>query len=274
MTKLNVSPASWTMAGTGLALALFPTLPGGPIRSPAFAFGGAAALSLLSLATASRWPWPGEAHSPRSTLSVVAPVAIVALAVALLLVFFYVAPRHRGALVLVNGALVLIAHRVGGFLGAKVQHPGHLLPAGCVAAAADLVSVVMPGGPTQALAHSERALSVLTVGFPLLGSRDVAPALGVGDLLLAALFVAAAEVHGLGRWRMAFCLLAGALVTGASAAWFAAPMPALPAMVSAVLLCVPGARRVAPKDRRVAYSGIVVAGAIVVAVLIKQQLAQ
>jgi hypothetical protein len=171
--------------------------------------------------------------------------------------------RARFAIVAVDTALVVVATALGASIGSRVQDPGHLLPAGAVAAAADVVSVSASWGPSHAIASSERALATLAVSFPVPGTWAVAPALGVGDLIFVALLLGAARAHALPYARVALLSGLGVLLAGFGSAAVGAPVPALPTVVVVVLLGVPGARRVRRKDKTVAT--IAVGTSIVVA---------
>src|SRR5262249_16797564 len=112
----------------------------------------------------------------------------------------------------VNTALVALAHSLGGSIGRRVAHPGHLLPACAVAAAADAASVLFPGGPSHAIASSERALSLALVAFPVPGTRALAPSIGFGDLVFLALVLGTAATHRLSIPRAAALGALGAAV--------------------------------------------------------------
>ena len=116
-----------------------------------------------------------------------------------------------------------------------------------------------PSGPTHQLAESERALSLSAFAFPVPGTHELAPALGVGDLIFVALVLGVASRHGLSRPRIAALALVGALVAGVVALLAQAPIPALPAIGAAILLGVPGARAIPPKDRAVARAAMAMA---------------
>jgi hypothetical protein len=224
----------------------------------ALAFAGGAAASLLALAIAAR-----ASYGLRVAL------ALGAGGGALLGVAAVVAARWPVlALVMVDLALVSVAHAVGGAIGRRVVHPGHLLPACAVAAAADLASVLHPAGPSHAIAESERALSFLAVGFPVPGTSAVAPALGVGDLVFVALVFGVAAAHRLSLLRMGVAVAAGLAVAGALAARFEAAVPALVPIGAAVVAGVPAARRLRPEDRRTTAVAVAAAAAVVAGVLL------
>ncbi len=165
----------------------------------------------------------------------------------------------------VNTALLAGSALVGGAIGSRVQHPGHLLPACAIAAAADLYSLSTPSMPTHSVLTSERALSLVTVGVPIPGVGVVAPVLGAGDLVFVALVLGVARAHALSPARV---LLAGALglaLAGGLSAALSAAVPALVPLAGAYVALVPRAREVAPADRRAARLGVLVALAVLVA---------
>lgn len=231
-----------TMAGwLGPALVLLvaarvaPGMHVGPARAAAFVYGGATLSGAVAVAVALR-------AAPKPL--VLAPGGAVLLSVAALAPM---PPTVRAAIVAT--ALVGLAVGLGGSIGLRVQHAGHLLPAAAMAAAADIVSVTASFGPSRAVAESPRALSLLAASFPVPGTTEVAPALGVGDLVFYALALGVARAHALPYLRVALAGYGGILLAGAAAAWTAAPVPALPAIGAAVVLAVPATRRVRRADR-------------------------
>src|SRR5262249_42324597 len=139
---LALAPCATLVAG-----AAFPALHAGSGGAGLVAFGGAAIAALSSLATAARAELP-----PRVA------VAVASCSIGVVAVFAVVRPAPLIMAAVVNAALVTLAHAVGGAIGRRVAHPGHLLPACAVAAAADLASVLHPLGPNRAIASSGRAL--------------------------------------------------------------------------------------------------------------------
>jgi hypothetical protein len=200
----------------------------------------------------------------RGRLSGSATAAVVGVAILALLGVALARASSPWVCLLVDASLVAAACATGAFVGQRVQHAGHLLPACCVASAADILSVASPTGVTRMIAQSERALSVLALAFPVPGTDHAAPALGVGDLIFCALVLGAAAVHSLPYLRTAVLAFVGVLCAGLLSARFAVPVPAIPTISAAVLLGVPGARRLARKDRTVATIAIGIAAAIVI----------
>ena len=170
----------------------------------------------------------------------------------------------------VDLALVTLALAIGGGIGERVEHPGHLLPACVVAALADLVSLLHPSGPTHAIASSERALAVVAVSFPVPSTTAFAPVLGLGDLIFVALVLGVARAHGISLVRMALACALGVVAAGGFAAVLESAAPALIPIAFAVVAFVPEARRLRPKDQRTAQVAIVIAIAVAIGVLLRR----
>jgi hypothetical protein len=255
---------------TAVGALVAPLLTPSEAAASALTFAGGAAAGLLPIALAA----PATLGRRACVALGVSGVGLLGLAAAV------AAPRPAIAAMLVNLALVSVAHSVGGSIGRRVAHPGHLLPACAVAAAADLLSVIHPSGPTHAIASSERALSLLAVGFPVAGTHAVAPTVGAGDLLFIALVLGVAAAHRLSLARVAAAAAAGLAVAGAIAAALEAPfargladrlqgtVPALVPVGAALVAGVPEARRLRPEDRRTAAIAVAAAAAVVAGVLL------
>ena len=252
--------ASAVRVGLGLALApgaaLFglavaPHVRCDPRVGDGLAFLGATAFPIVGLAVATT----GEA-----SLALTLCLSLPALATWLGVVWLQPAPSV--ALVLANAALVCLAWAFGSALGKRVQHPAHLSPACVVAASADLVSLLSPEGPSHAIAQSDRALSVLTVGFPVPGSLALAPALGIGDLLFMALVFGVAQRHGLPYTRTVGLCALGTALAGMAAAGFGLAMPALVPIAAVLLLGLPPIRRLRRADRAAAWVSMLAATSV------------
>jgi len=196
--------------------------------------------------------------TPRLTRAAL-PAVLVAVA---LLVLVHVLGLARGANV-IGAALVTIALLLGGscigaVVGGRIEHPGHLLVVAVVFTIADSFSVFHEAGPTAAIVASETMLPLVALPWPQLGAAEltIAPILGVGDVVAAALFVAVAKRHGLALWKTGLALFAGLELAMALVITMARPIPALPTMAIAVLIAHPEARRLRPADRRQALLGL------------------
>ncbi len=227
------------------------------------AFAGATVFPILGLALAAAAEW---SLAVALSLAGAAALALTALA--------WRQPAPSLTLLIVDTALVALAWALGTSLGRRVQHPAHLFPACLVAACADLVSLLSPEGPSHAIAASERALSVLAVGFPVPGSEAVAPALGVGDLLFIALVFGVARAHRLPYARTLVLCLLGTAFAGAAAARWSVAVPALVPIAAAVVLGLPAIRQLRPAERRVAWVSILLAGSIALATLVRALLSR
>lgn len=156
------------------------------------------------------------------------------------------------AVVLVGTCLMALGHIVGHAIGSRIEHPGHLLPACVVAGCVDLASVIHPKGPTHAVVSSERALDLLTVSFPVLGTRAFAPTIGVGDIVFGAIVFGVAVQHELSTRRVAILMAVALLAAGFTSAMVQGAVPALPAIGFFVVVGFREARVLRKKDRRVA----------------------
>jgi len=156
---------------------------------------------------------------------------------------------------------------VGSLIGSRVEHAGHVLPAAFVAAAADTLSVLHPSGASNAIAHSDRALSALALGAPIPGTDAITFALGVGDLTFAALLFAVAARHGVSTLRVLAAVAIGVLASLLVAAFTGAPIPALVGIGGAAVMLVPQFRQVRRKERAVTQIAIAVSIAVVLGTL-------
>src|SRR5690349_8006940 len=113
-----------------------------------------------------------------------------------------------GALGLINGArltgesaaittalLLWAATGLGAALGGRIDKPGHLLAVAAVSGLSDLWSVYDPAGPSAVLARKvveqPDLVTAFALCFPLLGSDHIPAIIGAGDILFAALYLAA-----------------------------------------------------------------------------------
>ena len=153
-----------------------------------------------------------------------------------------------GAAVLV--ALLLIGTGVGALVGRRIQHPGHLLFVAVVSSIADVWSVTQPGGISKAIVEEPLALSLAALPWPLLGSDELAPLLGVGDVVFTSLYLAATRAHALPLRRSLLALSAAYALTTALVVFTARPIPVLPLLGACFVIAQPAARSVNALDRR------------------------
>ncbi len=166
-----------------------------------------------------------------------------------------------------SAAVLAVGSSLGVGVGARIAHPGHLLAVALASSAADIWSVHAPEGVTHAIVTT-RDVSLqraVTLSAAIAPDRVPEPAIGVGDVIFAALYLAACTQHGLSRRRMTLAITIGLLLAGAATFALKRPMPALPFLGAMVVLLEPRARGV-PRQDRVATA---VAGALLVASLVR-----
>jgi hypothetical protein len=150
-------------------------------------------------------------------------------------------------MVLTTGAIV------GGYIGSLLQYPAMLMVVAYVAAFADCFSFFHPSGLTANVLRNPRALALLTVPFPVLGTSDVAALVGVGDVTFVALYVAGARATRLDPRKTVLALAAAMASVACLVELLGAPLPALPFLGAAVVLAHPESRKLpAEQTRRIA----------------------
>jgi hypothetical protein len=199
------------------------------------------------------------------------PRALVALALPCALLWAVASQQGAGlvAAAAVTAALLIAGVLVGGVVGGLIEHPGQLLFVAIVAGAADVASVVHPSGPSAALANTPAALALFMLPWPMLGTRDLVPLLGVGDIVFAALYVASSRHHGLSVRRTAIAELAAFVATMLLVLVLERAIPALPLLGCAVVLAQPLARKPSERDRTRGYVIAVFALIAVTALLLR-----
>jgi hypothetical protein len=160
------------------------------------------------------------------------------------------------AAMVVTTCLLGAGTMIGAKVGNAIERPGHLLVVAIVSALVDAFSVLHPSGPTAQIIEIESAVAVMVLPWPLLGSARIAPVLGVGDIVFAALYLAACRRHRLSIRRTAIALAIGLAATFVIAVAAARGVPALPLMGAAVVIAHPEARRLPPEDRAKAAIGV------------------
>ncbi len=230
-------PAVVALAPLALMAAVAPSVHVGPVAAALVAL-TAVAISIAGGLFAA----PSRALSGR----VVAVTVLVGLAlVALALRLPPVVSGLAGSLGLLAVACVL-----GGAIGSRMEAPGHLTAVALVSAAVDLWSVTSPSGPTRHIVRSPAMVRLLTVSVSIPPLREPRPAIGVGDAVFIALYLAAAARFGMPRGRMALATGVGLFAAGAIALWLERAVPALPTIGLMVLATQPKAREVPVADRR------------------------
>ena len=146
--------------------------------------------------------------------------------------------------------LLLLGTGVGALVGRRIEHPGHLLFVAVVSSLADIWSVTQPGGISKAIVEEPLALSLAALPWPMLGSGELAPLLGVGDVVFTGLYLAASRAHALPLRRSVLALAAGYAITTALVIATQRPIPVLPMLGACMVIAQPKARTVTPLDRR------------------------
>jgi hypothetical protein len=170
--------------------------------------------------------------------------------------------------VAVTASLLVLGTLAGAFVGAAIEHPGHLVFVAIVSAAADVFSVFHPSGPSSAIAQSESALSLLALPWPMLGTTSIEPLLGVGDVVFTALYIAGARRHALPAGRTVLALTLAFGVTMVSVIILGVAVPALPFLGLAMVAAHRDARRPPERDRIRGYAIAVAVVALVAALLL------
>lgn len=230
-------PVLAVFAPLGFMAVVAPWVPLGPLGSTLLALAAVAVAIVGGVALA-----PPDALPARVGL----PVALVGLGlVALAVALPPVASGLVGAL-----GLLTVASIVGGAIGSRMESSGHLAAVALVSAAVDLWSVTSPAGPTHRIVQSPALTRLLTVSVAIPPLRDPRPAIGFGDAVFVALYLAAAARFSMPRPRMSVALWAGIFGAGVLAIAFERAVPALPTIGLMVLVTQPMARNVPVADRR------------------------
>lgn len=164
---------------------------------------------------------------------------------------------------LVTASLLLAGTTAGGVVGGAIQRAGHLIVVAIVSSLVDVFSVLHPEGPTQNVLQVERAVALLILPWPMLGTSDIRPILGVGDVVFAALYFAACEKHGLPMIRTATSLVIALALTMLTVLVTGIGIPALPFFGAAIVLAHPRARRLEGKERKQALFGVLFLAALI-----------
>jgi hypothetical protein len=153
------------------------------------------------------------------------------------------------ALCVLTGLLVL-GTGLGALIGRRIQHPSHLLFVALVSGVADALSVTQPGGISKAIAEEPRALALLALPWPLLGTHEIAPFLGVSDVVFASLYLHATRAHVLPLLRSVLALFCGFAVAAVLVLLLLRPIPVLPLLGASIVLAQPRARAASAEDLR------------------------
>lgn len=224
--------------------ALAPAISVSPVVAFVIAFACVCAGTLLTT-------WYVPVTPPRALAGCVLPIVML----------LWVRSTHGAGVLhatLVLASLLAIGTLMGTVIGGRIQAAGHLLFVAIVSSAVDVFSVFAPTGPTAALIASPQAIQLLALPWPMLGTPDLVPILGVGDVVFAALYRSAARAHGVDPARSLAALVCGFALTLAALLIVQQPIPALPFLGLSVVALVPQTRAVPEADRRTGWAGITV----------------
>ena len=172
------------------------------------------------------------------------------------------------AAALVTVSLLVMGTLTGAVVGRAIEAPGHIVVVAVVSAMVDTFSVLHPSGPTAQLIQIEAAVNVLILPWPMLGTAEIQPVLGVGDIAFAAIYTVASRQHGLPMWRTVTALAVGLALTLVVVIATGRGTPALPFLGLAVVIAHPEARKLPKKDRARAVIGMCVLAAGLAALFI------
>ena len=170
-------------------------------------------------------------------------------------------PTLAGAM-LVTACLLLFGTLTGAVVGNAIEVPGHLVVVAVVSALVDTFSVLHPSGPTAQLIEIEAAIDLLLLPWPMLGTSDIQPVLGVGDIVFVAIYTSASRRHELSMRRTVAALAVGLAVTLAVVIATGSGTPALPFLGGAFVLAHPSARALPKQDRKKALGGLLLLCAV------------
>ncbi|HEX4353267.1 MAG TPA: hypothetical protein VHZ95_10140 [Polyangiales bacterium] len=154
------------------------------------------------------------------------------------------------AAALLLASLLITGSALGAWVGAGIEQPGHLVFVAVLSSLADLFSVAHPDGPSAMIAQRPETLALLALPWPMLGTREIAPFLGVGDVVFTSLYFAAARKHGLPLRRMTFAFAIAFAATALVVMLIERPVPVLPFLGVALLIAQPATRKPPMRDLR------------------------
>jgi hypothetical protein len=126
-------------------------------------------------------------------------------------------------------ALATAAAAAGRLFANQVQQAWWIVPLGLTAGVTDLLSVFVPGAPTQRmLATKSWVLDYLLLVWPALDGRAARPFLGVSDLVIAGILYGLTVRFGFPPWRSFAALAAGLLTSLVLAGLGGIGLPAIP----------------------------------------------
>jgi hypothetical protein len=266
--------AAWfaSLAGAGLSFLLFHILaPYGPASPWVAHVAGFGSVVGATLTVSCYTPAPAARRFALARPLLVLLVAAIVLGIAHRFGAMSWGPALPALIaVVVLVGLLAAGTCLGAFVGARIEEPGHVLFVALASSLADIFSVTQPEGPSAAIVRSEVALSLLALSWPMLGSDQVAPLLGVGDVVFTALYLAVARRHGLSPTRTVAWLAAAYGVTMLAVFVTQAAVPALPFLGAGMLLAHPRTWRVPARDRRRGILVLSVMAAVFIALILRR----
>lgn len=163
----------------------------------------------------------------------------------------------------IDGALLTAGLVIGTALGARVLAAGHLVVVAYVSSLADVASVFVEGAPTSTIVASAPLLQVFALSFPVPGTPEPSPMLGVGDVVFVGLYFAVTRKFGLSVWRTLVALALGLASVFVLLLLLERAIPALPLLGLAMVIAHPEARAVPRHERGQAVVGLVAFTALV-----------
>ncbi|HEY2736261.1 MAG TPA: hypothetical protein VGI70_19820 [Polyangiales bacterium] len=154
------------------------------------------------------------------------------------------------AATLLLASLLMAGSAIGAWVGTGIEQPGHLVFVAVLSSLADLFSVAHPDGPSALLAQRPEALALLALPWPMLGTREIVPFLGVGDVVFTSLYFTAARRHGLPLVRMVVAFALAFAVTALVVVLLERAVPVLPFLGAALLIAQPATRTPPLRDLR------------------------
>lgn len=168
-----------------------------------------------------------------------------------------------GFAVAVAAALLAAGTLAGGAVGARIQHPSHLLVAAYASSVADLFSVLSPSGVSAQVVESEQLLALVAISWPIFGDGAIEPLLGFGDVVMCALYVVATRGLGLPVRRTIVALGAGFAAVLIGLLLAPVPLPALPLLGAAVVVAQPRTWRFRAGEGRTALLALALLTAVI-----------
>ncbi|MCA9581428.1 MAG: hypothetical protein KC416_06505 [Myxococcales bacterium] len=228
-----------------LSFFVFPSVPMPPALGFAFTFGSVTLCVVAASATVPRL-------LPRALIGLAFPLGLLA--------FAWLARDQNlgiGPALLVTLGLLFAGTLVGSVIGARVQHPGHLLLVAYVSMIADVYSVSSETGVTAQIVENKPLLSILAISWAFPGVPDLTPVLGVGDVVMTALYLVASRSLGLSVRRSVVAMFLGYVGVFFALLILQRPLAALPFLGVAFVLLQPACLRLRKEDRRPALVGAI-----------------